>query len=130
MQCKRAIRAKRGASVCPTRSNTVYLDCQICEIVEEWKEHCTVTNRTLVLSSIYPPPIKDGTIFRFPISYHCQRQKVPSVKNTGPISLLMVMMKKLKLSDIKPPSRDYLEFMNPHIKNIEKVDLERFRQTR
>ena len=35
----------------------------------------------------------------------------------------------LKLSDIKPPSRDYLEFMN-HIKNLEKVDLERFRQTR
>ena len=31
----------------------MYLDCQLWEIVEEWKEHCTVTNRTLVLSSIY-----------------------------------------------------------------------------
>ena len=41
----------------------------------------------------------------------------------------LFLMKKLKLSDIKPPSRDYLEFMN-HIKNLEKVDLERFRQTR
>ena len=70
---------------------TVYLDCQLWEFVEEWKKHCTVTDRTPVLSSIYPPPIKDGTIFRFLISYHCQRQTVPSIKNTGPISLSMVM---------------------------------------
>ena len=41
----------------------------------------------------------------------------------------LFLMKKLKLSDIKPPSREYLEFMN-HIKNLEKVNLERFRQTR
>ena len=41
----------------------------------------------------------------------------------------LFLMKKLKLSDIKPPSRDYLEFMN-HIKNLENVDWERFRQTR
>ena len=30
-----------------------YVHRKLWEIVEEWKEHCTVTNRTLVLSSIY-----------------------------------------------------------------------------
>ena len=38
----------------------------------------------------------------------------------------LFLMKSLKLSDIKPPSSDYLAFMN-RIKNIERVDLERFR---
>ena len=41
----------------------------------------------------------------------------------------LFIMKRLKLIDIKPPSREYLEFMN-HIKNLEKINLERFRQTR
>ena len=48
----------------------VLLDCQLWEIVEEWKEHCTVTNRTLVLSSIYIHQTKTELVwdFRSPIT--------------------------------------------------------------
>ena len=41
----------------------------------------------------------------------------------------LFLMKSLKLSDIKPPSSDYIAFMS-RIRNIEQSDLERFRSGR
>ena len=47
----------------------------VCRGVEEALHCCcTVTDRTLVLTLLYPPPIKDGTILQFSISHQCKRQ--------------------------------------------------------
>ena len=38
----------------------------------------------------------------------------------------LFLVKRLRLSDIKPPSRDYLSFME-RLRKLEKIDLDRFR---